>query len=265
MLKLYDNAFSPFARKVQLVLRHKGLDFDTFDGLSRANRGALASVNGRIEVPTLDHDGLLISNSAEIVAYLERAFPERPVYPSDHATWVKARMWERCSDTVVDSILVDISYWTWADREDEMPTGLLEAARQDMDQVYDALEGALEGGDWICGSLSVADMALFPHLSATRVLDVPIDGTRHSRLLAWYKRCRSTALFAEDLGRLKTYLSDPAGIDVERKRIFWRGDRIEWMLARGFHPWFLNEIEAGRVIWPGLGIPKPSPKFPEGA
>jgi hypothetical protein len=23
--------------------------------------------------------------------------------------------------------------------------------------------------------------------------------------------------------------------DFERRRIFWRGDRIEWLLARGFH------------------------------
>jgi hypothetical protein len=30
------------------------------------------------------------------------------------------------------------------------------------------------------------------------------------------------------------------------------GDRIEWLLARGFHRWFMNEIEGGRVIWPGL-------------
>lgn len=33
-------------------------------------------------------------------------------------------------------------------------------------------------------------------------------------------------------------------------RIVWRGDRIEWMLARGFHDWFFGEIGAGRVGWP---------------
>jgi len=29
------------------------------------------------------------------------------------------------------------------------------------------------------------------------------------------------------------------------------------MLARGYHDWFVGEITADRVIWPGLGIPGP--------
>jgi hypothetical protein len=36
----------------------------------------------------------------------------------------------------------------------------------------------------------------------------------------------------------------------------WRGDRIEWMLARGFHAWFFNEIEEDRVAWPGPHYPR---------
>ena len=59
-----------------------------------------------------------------------------------------------------------------------------------------------------------------------------------------------------DLERTKALLSNLAEADLERTKIFWRGDRIEWVLARGFHPWFLREIEEGRVIWPGLGIPR---------
>lgn len=47
------------------------------------------------------------------------------------------------------------------------------------------------------------------------------------------------------------------GDSHERRKIFWRGDRIEWMLARGFHDWFAGEIAAERVIWPGLGVPGP--------
>jgi hypothetical protein len=27
------------------------------------------------------------------------------------------------------------------------------------------------------------------------------------------------------------------------------------VLARGFHRWFVGEIEADRVLWPGLAIP----------
>ena len=255
MLKLYDNPFSPFARKIRLVMEHKGLDYNTIDGLQRKNRNALAAANGRVEVPTLDHDGLIIVGSADIAAYLDRIFPQRPVYPKDPTGWVKARAWERCSDTVIDAILVDISYWSWASRTDKMPSGLLEAARIDLAVIYDALERELNDKDWICGALSIADMALFPQLSATRTLNVPFDATRHPRLLGWYQRCRREELFAGDLKRMAAHLADPMALDLEREKIFWRGDRIEWMLARGFHEWFVGEIRAGRVIWPGLGVP----------
>src|SRR5262249_21175868 len=45
--------------------------------------------------------------------------------------------------------------------------------------------------------------------------------------------------------------------DIEKRRIFWRGDRIEWILARGFHAWFFNEIKEDRVAWPGPALPAP--------
>jgi glutathione S-transferase len=257
MLTLYGNAFSPFSRKVQIVLDHKGIDYEWVDGLSRANRDELRAVNKRLEVPAVDHDGVIVVNSADIVTYLDRVFPDQPVHPDDDEKWVKARAWERCADTVIDPILVDISYWVWAIRQDEMPDGLLDAARADLAAIYDALDLELEGRDWVCGELSIADIALFPHLSGTRLLQVPFDESRHRNLLAWYKRCRSETVFADDLARTKAYLAQPSAMDIEREKIFWRGDRIEWILARGYHEWFVKEIDEGRVVWPEIGIPAP--------
>ena len=256
MLTLYGNAFSPFARKVQLILEHKGIDYEYVDGLARDNRDRLMKVNKRIEVPVIDHDGLIVVNSADIAAYLERVFPDRPVYPGETKKWVKARAWERCADSTIDPILVDISYWVWANRTDQMPDGRLEAARADLAPIYDALNAELDGQDWVCGELSIADIALFPHLSGTRMLRVSFDEAQHPNLLAWYKRCRDTKIFAGDMARTKTFLSDPGTMGtVERNKIFWRGDRIEWILARGYHDWFMKEITDGRVMWPEYGAP----------
>ncbi len=100
MIKLYDSAFSPFARKVRMVLEHKGLDFEAVDGLLKSNHDALKAVNGRIEVPVLvDHD-VMVVNSADIVAYLEFRYPAKPVYPEAPAARVHARAWERTADAL---------------------------------------------------------------------------------------------------------------------------------------------------------------------
>ncbi len=161
-MKLYDNPFSPFARKVRMVLEHKGLEFESLDGLDQSNHDALAAINARVEVPALVDGDLTIVNSADIVSYLEHKYPQNPVFASDPARRATARAWERCADTVIDPILVDISYWWWADRSDEMPAGMKTAAQSDLDKIYDVLAGELATGDFVCGDFSIADIALFP-------------------------------------------------------------------------------------------------------
>jgi glutathione S-transferase len=248
---LYDNPFSPFARKVRMVLDHKGLRYEAVDALVPEARDRLASVNPRLEVPVLDDDGVVVVNSADIVAYLEHRYPERPVYPADPALRVRARAWERRADTLLDAILHDISVFMWAFPGSTPPAGLVEAAREDLEPLYADLERALaDGGPWVGGDLSIADLALFPHLTGVKLLGVSFSEERHPRLLDWYRRMRKLDICRGDVARVQTFLATRAENPPPLQHIIWRGDRVEWLLARGFHDWFLGEIRAGRVAWP---------------
>ncbi len=248
MITLYDNAFSPFARKVRMVLEHKGLPFVALDGLSPAGHARLAQVNPRVEVPVLQDGDLVVVNSAHIVAYLEHRYPERALYPQDPATRVTALAWERLADTMLDAITHDLSNGGFGFAEGTRPAGLREAALGDLQPLYDDLERALADREFLCGQLSIADLALFPHLTALRFLDVSFDGATHPRLLAWYKRLRELPICEADLARTRALLG--GAVPQRPERIVWRGDRIEWMLARGFHEWFAAEIRANRIAWP---------------
>jgi glutathione S-transferase len=250
MLTLFDNPFSPFARKVRMVLEHKRLAFESIDGLAPTEHARLAAVNPRVEVPVLVDGDLVVANSSHIVAYLEHRHPARPVYPADPTTRATALAWERLADTLVDAIIHDLSNGGFGFPSGTRPPGLFEAAREDLAPIYGDLERALADRDFLCGELSIADLALFPHLTAVRFLDVAFDGATHPRLLAWYKRLRQIDVCRADLDRTQAFLRD-LGPSLQRPaRIVWRGDRIEWLLARGFHAWFAAEIEAGRVAWP---------------
>ena len=258
MIKLYDSAFSPFARKVRMVLEHKGLEFEALDGLLKSNHAALKAVNGRIEVPVLVDGDIVVINSADIVSYLEFRYPAKPIYPASPAARVHARAWERAADTFIDAVLIDVSYWKWADRSDEMPGGLLEAARADLGLIYDALNAELARREFVSGPLSIADIALFPHLASAKAMEVEFSAERHPNLARWFKQMRALPICAADLRRARDFvvgLKDNKNRDVERRKIFWRGDRIEWMLARGYHAWFFKEIAEDRVLWPGPEIP----------
>jgi glutathione S-transferase len=251
MLTLYDNAFSPFARKVRMVLEYKGLPFEAVDGLTEAGRVRLAEVNPRVEVPVLVDGDCVVLNSSHIVAYLEHRYPDRAVYPADPAVRVAALAWERLADTLIDAIVHDVSNGGFGFASGTMPAGLLDAAREDLSPVYADLERALAGREFLCGAPSIADLALFPHLTAMRILDLAWDGAAYPRLLAWYKRLRKLDVCAADLARTQAFLNEAGASGIQRpERIVWRGDRIEWMLARGFHDWLFEEIRRGRVAWP---------------
>jgi glutathione S-transferase len=255
-MRLHDNAFSPFARKVRLVLDHKGLAFEAVDALTPAGRERLARVNPRVEVPVLEDGDLVVVNSAHIVAYLEHRYPTPPVYPADPARRVAALAWELRADTLLDAIVHDASNGGLGFGAEPPPAGLLEAARADLDPVYADLERALAGQDFLCGDLSIADLAVFPHLTAVRFLGVSFDGTARPRLLAWYKRMRALAICRADLARAQAWLDAFRASPPAADRIVWRGDRIEWLLGHGFHEWFFEQIRRNRVAWPGRPGPR---------
>lgn len=250
MITLFDNAFSPFARKVRMVLEVKGLTFETVDALAPAGHPRLAQVNPRVEVPVLQDGDTIVVNSSHIVAYLEHRYPQVPVYPADPPTRVHALAWERLADTLLDSIVHDVSNGGFGFAPGTMPAGLLEAARADLAPVYADIERTLDGRAFLCGELSIADLALFPHLTGVRLLDISFDAATHPRLLAWYQRLRQHPICRADLDRTQAFLREAAATLQRPERIVWRGDRIEWMLAHGYHEWFADEIRQGRVAWP---------------
>ena len=86
-------------------------------------------------------------------------------------------------------------------------------------------------------------------------VEFSMEAYRH--LARWFKRMRALPICAADLRRTRDYVVNLKDRDFERRRIFWRGDRIEWLLARGFHAWFFDEIRQDRVVWPGPPLPVP--------
>jgi len=253
MMKLYANGFSPFARKVALVLDYKGLAYETIDGLTHDNRDALLELNPRAEVPALVDDDIVVVNSSDIAAYLDLKYPERPIYPAALKDRVEARALERLADTRLDAIMLDCSIWLWADRKDTPPPGLLEAGQRDLDTIFARIEEMLAAhpSPLPYEHLTIAEFALWPHLAALRSLGMTMAPELYPRLNAWHGAMRRDKLFLNDARRTGEFMKSlPTNTEFERERIFWRGDRIEWLLARGFDDWFFAEIRAGRTIWP---------------
>jgi len=255
MITLYDNPFSPFARKVRLVLGYKEIPFESIDALAKEHHGDFSRANPRAEVPVLDDEGFTVSNSSEIVAYLEDRYPEPPVLPVDPKERANARYWERLADSFVDAVIHDISIWMWPthQRQDEAPEGLLEAGRRDLEELVSTMESSLHEDGFLCGAVTVADFALFPHLSALKPLGMVIDRVKQPRVYSWFRRMRSLPTVRNDLDYVKRMATEKffeGPSPYEGEKIIWRGDRLEWLFANGFHGWWLRELEEGRAVVP---------------
>lgn len=186
------------------------------------------------------------------MAYLDDAYPDNPILPESAIDRARARALERLFDTRVDPILVNCSLWDWAQRDDVAPEGLRQAGQHDLDLAFAETEMALNHHHpFAFGSEpSLADFALWPHLAAVEALGFSLDPIRFAKTAKLLAQMKATKLFRDDARRTRSFLSAMNAETIETSKIAWRGDRIEWMLGRGFHDWFWGEITAGRAIWP---------------
>ena len=249
---LYTSWISTFARKAALALELKGLSYEAIDGLTHEARAELERINPRREVPVLVDGDLSIVNSSDILQYLEWRYPQPPLYPSAIEDRVTARALERLADQRLDPIVVNCSYWHWAERNDASPPGLLDAGQRDLEVVLARLQAVLEQRPrpWPYATPGVVECAWFPNLIAAQPLGFVIEAPRFGTVLEWLQAMRTHPVFAADRRRTAAFLKTLSNRNYERERLFWSGERLEWLLARGFHDWFATEIRADRVAFP---------------
>ena len=102
MLTLYS--FGPAANSMKplLALYEKGLEFNPRFVDPRKfehHEPWFKKINPRGQVPALDHDGHVITESTVICEYLEDAFPDAPrLRPTDPVKIAEMRVWTKWVD-----------------------------------------------------------------------------------------------------------------------------------------------------------------------
>ncbi len=119
--------------------------------------------------------------------------------------------------------------------------------------MLDDLEDSIDASGFVCDRPSIADFALFPHVSSLKLLGVVLEEAAHPGILRWNRLMRREAAVKEDLEYVKRSAIEKFGSGqspYEAEKIVWRGDRIEWLLAHGFQDWLVSELSGGRAIVP---------------
>ena len=164
-IELYWGSGSPFAWRVMLTLEVKGLAYQS--KLLEFSKGehktpAYLQLNPRGKVPTLKDDDFVIHESLAIMAYLDRKYPEPPLFgktPEEVGSiW---RILMECENTLVrasEKVVRPIFFGPGLDKVDDIQQGA-----QTVRQEFKLLDERLANRSWLVGeNLSAADIGVFP-------------------------------------------------------------------------------------------------------
>ena len=246
MIELYHNAMSTCSQKVRLVLGEKGLAWASRE-LNLRKSEHLAPEYLRLNpdgvVPTLVHDGEVVRESSVIVEYLDEAFPDPPLAPSDPLGRARMRVWMVQIDESVHPATGTVT-WALSTRhvmramhtpaeldayiealqvpdkrmrrrqilEQGVNAPIVAEALKRMDRLAGDMEAQLARTPWLAGDrLTLADFAVSPYLVRMDMLGLgpAMWQGRRPRFTDWLARMRETKGYRDGIA---------AWINEERRR-----------------------------------------------
>lgn len=258
MITLYDHPLSPYAQKVKISLREKGLAFEAPmpGGLGAGGAaGAFVDANPRAEVPALVDGDVAIFDSTIILEYLDDAYPEPAMRPAAPAERARVRMLEEVMDTHFEAINWGLSEIKWFRRaEGEQADRLMSAARTQTDGFYAWLERQLGDRAWFNGeTFGWGDLAVVPYLNGSVGHGLP--PAEGSKLAAWLARANarpSVAACVADIAAMNaaagSVMTNVA--ELVEKGLFkreYRDHRLEWMIKSGGVDVVLKGLERDNI------------------
>jgi glutathione S-transferase len=91
MIRLCGFRISNYHNKVHIALLEKGVAFEEDENVKPSQEGEYLAKSPMGKVPYLEVDGTRIRESSAILEYLEDAYPQKPLLPSDPVARARAR------------------------------------------------------------------------------------------------------------------------------------------------------------------------------
>jgi glutathione S-transferase len=215
-LHLYHAGMSNCSMRVRLALEEKGLKWVSHEinlGQQENIQPWYLAINPKGLVPAIVHDGVPVTESNDILAYLEDKFPEPALVPSDPALAAQADEW---FDMAVSMHVKAIKTWVYGstlgaskkrsdmrryaevqpDKElvtfhqkslDGFSAQEIELARKMIAEAFDKMELRLKDHAFLVGEAqSTADIAWLPQYVVLGTLG--FDFAPYPAVVAWAKR-----------------------------------------------------------------------------
>lgn len=201
-MKIIGSYVSPYVRKVLACLALKGLEYeidpitpfygnDEFERLSPLRR-----------IPVLIEHNLVLSDSSVICAWLDEAYPKRPLLPESPNDRARARWLEEYADTRLGDVFIWGLFYpkfvhpiVWGEPGDQ---ARIEATLSEgLPREFDYLERQLPGQGWLFGDeIGLAEIAIATFFRNGAHIGVEPDPARWPRVAGFVERALAHPCFA---------------------------------------------------------------------
>ncbi|HUN93839.1 MAG TPA: glutathione S-transferase [Burkholderiaceae bacterium] len=202
MLTLFDCATAPSPRRARILLAEKGVSHETVQvDLRRGEQfgDAFRAINPECTVPALRLDsGLVLTDNAAIIAYLEARFPQPPLLgtlPEEKAAIASWQWRAEFEGLLAVAEALRNGSAAMANRALPGPVDypqipeLAQRGIARIQQFFRVLDARLALHDYVSGgAFSVADITAVVAVDFARIVKQKPDEERHANLLRWRAR-----------------------------------------------------------------------------
>ncbi len=205
-MKLYTGPLTDFGGKAHLAILEKNIscqiEYVPFNIRERytPKHPEVLRINPKKQVPVLVDDSLEIYDSTQIFEYLEDAYPEIPLWPSEPKARARARLMELEIDEIFHMHVQTLVNNALTPTSDEART----AAQQAM-LFYDKADAQLIGKNYFAEEYSYVDIAFLSQYYYAAMLGVDFQD-HHQNLKRWKELMAKRPAVKEAFGLVDEYL-----------------------------------------------------------
>jgi len=193
-LTVIGSFVSPYVRKVLACMNLKGLDYEVDPITPFFGNEEYERLSPLRRIPVLIDGDFSVSDSSVICAYLDEAYPHRPLLPRDPKDRARARWFEEYADTRLGDVFIWSLFYqkvvhplVWGEPGDQ--ARIDQALSEDIPAALDYLEGELPVDGFLFGEIGLADIAVASFFQNALYAEFSVDSGRWPRTAAFVERC----------------------------------------------------------------------------
>lgn len=200
-LTVIGNYISPYVRKVLVCLELKGIPYRIDPIAPFVGNEEFGRLSPLRRIPVLRDGDLVLNDSTVICEYLQDRYPSLSLYPADPVRRAKARWLEEYADSYLGDVIVWRMFFQQGVRRFLFGEGTDEevvrrAREEELPRALDYLETQLPADGWLCGDLSIADIAVAAFFRNAVFVKYRVDAQRWPRMAAFLDRAWALPPFA---------------------------------------------------------------------